>query len=429
MIGPGTRGPRPGARAAEAFGVSAFGAFLFFVVQPYGTPDPLGLGLGLSWTALCYTFAVPVLLIQLVRHVRIQLTLFDYLLFAYMAVVLATWPTGDDRQASANAIGALLGQIATFYAVRLLLAESRLPANLIVTVFVVGIAVLQFMAIGSHVEHGLFNRLTEYASPHAWGGRPEIGFLAAIQFALLLGIRWRSRPRPFQLAYFCLVLTIVVELIFLYSRLAWIAACAALVAWAFVSIRSFGARWYALAVASVVLLVALLLVRDPTLTRTAESMVGVGHVEASPQMRLVLWRRAARMIRDHPLLGVGLGNFQAAYVPYYNPRDPFDDNRFGMHAHNLFLHQAGEVGIPGGLIYAGLWGLGLFAGWKEEATRFSAGDAPAGAFYAVTAIAIMGLGENMFLDTVFAPRARLHSVAWILLALIVAAWSRRAGRS
>lgn len=418
MIGTGTQAPVLAARLTELAGVSAVAAFSFLAIQPYGTPDPLGLGHS-SWTALCYAFAVPVLLVQFARGIRIPLTLFDYLLFAYVAVVLMSWPTSNDRQATLHAIGALLGQAGVFYAARLLLTDGPRLGDLIVTLFVVGIAALQLMAIGSHVEHGLFNRLTEYSSPQAWGGRPELGFLAAVEFALLLGIRWRSRSRVFQLAFLCLVVMIVVELIFLYSRLAWIAALGALVVWAFVTLRTVRLRWRALALACVALLAVFLIVRDPTLTRTAESIVGAGHVEAPPATRWVLLHRAARLIRDHPLAGVGLGNFQTAYVPYYNPHDPYDDNRVGMHAHNLFLHQAGEVGIAGGLVYAALWALGLFAAWKEDS----------GALYALVAIVVMGLGENMFLDSVFAPRARLHTVAWILLALIASAWSRGAGRS
>ena len=407
------RSPSPS--IAQAVGVSALCALLFMVAQPYGTPDPLGLGIGSSWTAVCYIFAVPVLLIQLTRQARIQLTILDWLLFAYLAAVLVTWPTGNDRQASAKAIVALLGQVGVFYAARLVLADSRLAGRLIATVLVVEIAAIQLMAIGSHVGHGLFNRLTEYASPHAWGGRPEISFLAAIQFALLLGIGWRSRPAAFRLAHFCLVSTIMVELVFLFSRLAWLAACGALAVWGLMTLRAVGPRWRALAFACVSLLAVAVFVRDPTLSRLAESMVGAGKVEATPGMRFTLWRRATRLIRDHPLAGVGLGNFQAAYVPYFDPKDPTDDNRRGIHAHNLFLHQAGEVGIPGGLVYAALWGLGLFAGWRAES----------GAFYAMVVVAVMGLGENMFLDAVFAPRARLHTISWLLLAMIVTEWSRR----
>lgn len=413
-----------GARAADVFGLTALAAFLLCVIQPYGIPDPLGLGPGSSWTAICYTFAISVLLTRLVRPVRLPLTPFDYLLFVYVAVVLVTWPTASDRQVGLEAIRALLGQIGVFYAARLLLADSRLPGDLIVTVLVAGSAVLQLIAIGSHAEHGLFARLAEYSSPSAWGGRPELAIVAAIEFALLLGIRWRSRPRTFQLAFLCLVFTIVVELIFLYSRLAWIGVCVALFACGCVTIRTVGARWYAIALACVAVLAVPLLVRDPSLTRVMESMVGPNQV-GPPEMRYALWRRSARMIRDHPLLGVGLGNSQAAYVPYYRPEDANDDNRPGVHPHNLFLHQAGEVGIPGGLIYAALWSVGLFAGWKEETGRFSAHRPPAGALYALIAIVVMNLGENIFLDAVAVPRARVHSVAWILLALTIAEWSRR----
>lgn len=82
-----------------------------------------------------------------------------------------------------------------------------------------------------------------------------------------------------------------------------------------------------------------------------------------------MWRSAAKMVRDHALLGVGLGNFPTAYPEYAS----FDDGTRVNHAHNEFLEWGSEGGV---LLAAGLfvglwlvaapalrtgWGIGLAA--------------------------------------------------------------------
>lgn len=59
------------------------------------------------------------------------------------------------------------------------------------------------------------------------------------------------------------------------------------------------------------------------------------------------------MIKDNPLIGVGLGNFRYRYPEYMlKAKEHF------LHAHNVFLQIAVEMGIPGLLAF--LWLLFLF---------------------------------------------------------------------
>jgi O-antigen ligase len=67
--------------------------------------------------------------------------------------------------------------------------------------------------------------------------------------------------------------------------------------------------------------------------------------------RISIFRTAARMIEDHPLFGVGQGNFNTEYVNY---RDAHS-NRVYNHAHNDLLNMAAYAGIPAAIFFLGFW--------------------------------------------------------------------------
>ena len=63
------------------------------------------------------------------------------------------------------------------------------------------------------------------------------------------------------------------------------------------------------------------------------------------QIRLVVWRAGLRMIEEHPLFGVGVGNFERVVVEYEQ------DANIKIMAHNTYIELAAELGIPGLLIF------------------------------------------------------------------------------
>ena len=70
--------------------------------------------------------------------------------------------------------------------------------------------------------------------------------------------------------------------------------------------------------------------------------------------RLCCMRSCLTMIKKHPFIGVGLGNFRYVYPGYMLPKA----KEHFLHAHNVFLQIAVEMGIPGLLAF--LWLLFLF---------------------------------------------------------------------
>lgn len=76
--------------------------------------------------------------------------------------------------------------------------------------------------------------------------------------------------------------------------------------------------------------------------------------------RLAHWQAALRMIEFSPWLGVGLGNYAAAYPAF---RLLPWENALG-HAHNYYLNIFAETGIVGLVAYLALWGAIIVATWR-----------------------------------------------------------------
>jgi putative inorganic carbon (HCO3(-)) transporter len=67
--------------------------------------------------------------------------------------------------------------------------------------------------------------------------------------------------------------------------------------------------------------------------------------------RIAHWQAAVRMAEDHPWLGVGFGNYEAAYPQYQLMNWP---QALG-HAHNYYLNLLAETGILGLAAYGAAW--------------------------------------------------------------------------
>lgn len=104
-----------------------------------------------------------------------------------------------------------------------------------------------------------------------------------------------------------------------------------------------------LALTGVVALITVVLA--PKLLSRFLHTVEVETVGIYPGSRQAIWRTAMKMIPEHPLFGVGQGNFLKEYEQY---RAPGTDKAFS-HAHNDILNIAAYAGIPAALFYLGFW--------------------------------------------------------------------------
>ena len=74
--------------------------------------------------------------------------------------------------------------------------------------------------------------------------------------------------------------------------------------------------------------------------------------DSSAMGRINAWNAALSMIGDHPIFGIGLGNFAWAYGLYYHPPDI--TWMVWRAAHSFFFQILGELGLTGIMCYAGI---------------------------------------------------------------------------
>ncbi|HEX4948220.1 MAG TPA: O-antigen ligase family protein [Blastocatellia bacterium] len=89
----------------------------------------------------------------------------------------------------------------------------------------------------------------------------------------------------------------------------------------------------------------------------------LGDDEGAAETRLPLMEVATAMIQDHPILGVGLSNYEAVMRRYDHTAD-FITEAFPYPVHNLYLHVAAEAGLPVLLCLLTMVGIAMYCGWK-----------------------------------------------------------------
>ncbi len=129
--------------------------------------------------------------------------------------------------------------------------------------------------------------------------------------------------------------------------------------------------------------------------------------------RLAHWQAAVAMVSENPILGVGIGNYPAAY-PHFAP--PGWPDALG-HAHNYYLNVAAEAGFLGLAGYVALWiGIALLA-WRAL-RRARDGWAPLGlgAAAGLAAVAVHSGFDNLFVHGL--------NIQFAMLVALVAAATR-----
>jgi O-antigen ligase len=256
------------------------------------------------------------------------------------------------------------------------------------------------------------------ALPLGWGvsetegvRRLQATYLSANHLALLLGralpwllaMAWATERWRWPLLAVAGVVSLALGLTF--SLGGWLGSGAALV---FVAWALGGLHWLALGLAASGLAggVGVLLFRAERV-RTAV-------------FRLHLWQSSLDMLRDHPLLGIGLDNFLYLYQQRYILPSALAEPNLS-HPHNLLLHFWLQLGLPG--LAALLWIL-LRAGRVLAAQLANAPDRWSRALTVGAAASLIDFGVHGFIDnSYFLPDLAL--VFWLTLAVLGSDTRRR----
>lgn len=163
-----------------------------------------------------------------------------------------------------------------------------------------------------------------------------------VMMCLAFGVFLRARARGQRLALLLALLLLAACLAMTYAR----GACLAIAA---VFLLYGALRDWRVFVACV-LVGGGILALDPALWERLTSVFT--KMDTSSEMRLAFWESTAAMIADHPFLGIGWGAYWMVYPLY----DFYMQGAAGttikiVHAHNMYLNYAAEIGIIGALAF------------------------------------------------------------------------------
>lgn len=101
--------------------------------------------------------------------------------------------------------------------------------------------------------------------------------------------------------------------------------------------------------------------------RNLHNLISSDNRLSSHHSRFALWEIAVRIVQDRPLTGVGPGGYRAAFERYHPER--IDGEGTSGNAHNVYLHQLAERGVPGLLfLFAALTTL-ILGAWRAASER------------------------------------------------------------
>jgi putative inorganic carbon (HCO3(-)) transporter len=173
-----------------------------------------------------------------------------------------------------------------------------------------------------------------------FGGYFMLIFLLA-SVLLLDSRRWGV----FRILDFLSPVVLGFSLLFSYARSAWLGAAAGIMAFGFLK----GRRFVFYLILGAILLCLLVYVIEPTSwERVKEINLSKDRPEST---RIRLWQTSFNMIKDKPILGIGLGNFSRLF-DQYKVEGYYDVT---CHPHNDFLNVAVNSGILGLLAYLCIW--------------------------------------------------------------------------
>jgi O-antigen ligase len=295
-----------------------------------------------------------------------------------------------------------------------------------------GIGIYQFLFQAGPPGFILFDRFMRaygtFEQPNPYAG--YLALIAPVALAVVVGVislqssvfskqahskteHWTLRVNTdyWLLITACLSLVAMLAAIVMsWSRGAWLGVSAALIVATIVQSR----RAFVLSVVAAFALIFALLLSSINIipTAIAERFTGVtdyfgvfdvrgvkvDDANFAIVERMAHWQAALGMFADHPLLGVGIGNYAAVYPAYALPgwSDPLG------HAHNYYLNVAAEAGIIGLAAYLILWAAAFWQGWR--AVHVTGGwqrGVAAGLFGMLVALSIHNGFDNLFVHGMY----------------------------
>ncbi|HEX6104195.1 MAG TPA: O-antigen ligase family protein [Gemmatimonadales bacterium] len=351
----------------------------------------------------------------LVSARRLTVFMVDALLGTFLLVSLLSALLADNRWLSFRALGVSLAGAAVFWSARAIARAGY--ARPLLLAFAGAVVLGALTGLGQ--AYGLVNTslasLTR-APGGTFGNRNFMAHLVAIGLPLLLLVSVDARSRRgFTLGSVGVALA-AGALVLSRSRAAWLGAAVSGLflaveglwvgrLWADRQLRRRVLRLTAVTVGSLALA---MLLPNKLNWRSAspylESLAGMANYrEGSGAGRLIQYGNSLRMAADHPVLGVGPGNWPVHYPRYMSPGDPSFDaddiiptNPWPSSDWFAFLSERGVPGLLMLALVGGTIGLGAWARVRRG-TRHTPALTDLTIVATVLAVAVVGLFDAVLL--------------------------------
>jgi len=276
----------------------------------------------------------------------------------------------------------------------------------IVTIWSIGVLILSIYGIVQHFTGIYWFKSNELFSAPGYGYRVAGNFSIAITYGnyfataslFLLGYGVAAGRKELGSSYYLIAAACILSAlatIFSFGRGAIIAMVAGLVV---IGIYK-GRKVLIGSLAALAIAVAAVILISPGLGQRFAGELDrdiKGEYEGS---RVFIWKNSLKVVADNLIFGVGPGNFRKEYTSYLRPDIP--GNRKQAHAHNDPLNLAAVSGLPGALIFCGLWAVlfwYLIRGWRRWRHDPTAAPFILGSLLASVVFFVSSLTEATFAD-------------------------------
>ncbi len=284
-------------------------------------------------------------------------------------MMLSAIPAIRPFSALGGAIGmALSGWVTLGVVYGIMMNEENLGANL-VRVFLGSSCVGAIHAVTNYILAWSKGR-GYYRAALPFIGCNAAGTVFCVAILIALGC-FRSADRRGKLMMVPVILLLTSALMVTQSRGAFVAFVVGFIVFLLLGAGSRHSRVLkVVALVSLVLVVAFVFKISPSVAKRYARILN----PMANKDRLEIWRTALLMIRDHPVLGVGLNNFVNFYPLYEHP-EGFGTSMYM--AHNVFLEFGATTGIPGLILFVVIAVLGISGGIRGLIKAGSSSSLPA----------------------------------------------------
>lgn len=345
---------------------------------------------------------------------RLPISLVDLLLIGYGLLTIVSAFGAINPWLGFRAVGVTWAGLALFWTARGI-ARAGLARPLLATLafaITVGAATGLLQAYGVELPFDTARR----APGGAFGNRNFMAHLTAIGVPLLVYLTLDSRARIAPYVGAAGLAISSAALLLSRSRAAWLAVTAGIVLLLVEGVWISGlgrdsrirGRLLALAASAALGVAAAVLIPNVLEWRSdnpyLESLVGVANFrEGSGRGRLVQYGNTLHMAGDHPLLGVGPGNWPVNYPRYTTPGDPAFDPGDPIPTNpwpsSDWVAIVAERGVTALLLLGAAGGCMGFIGWRRsrEAGRGREGLAGLAMVATLTVVAVVGTFDAVLL--------------------------------